>query len=55
MSTWYEIKNKDDLDLSDDKKNLQIEVSDVMGLPDYFGSTYLEIPIEFIKSLIEGK
>lgn len=55
MSTWYKIKDKDDLDISDDKKNLIIEVTEAMKFPDYFGSTYLEIPIEFIKSLIEGK
>ncbi len=48
MSIWYEIKDKKDLNLSDDKKDLH-----VLFDGDYNGNIYVSIPIEFIKEVLE--
>ena len=47
MSTWYEVKNKDDISISDDGKELE-----VLFKNDKWGNHYIEIPIEFIKELL---
>lgn len=47
MSTWIEIKDQDDVDMSDDRKELHVLYS-----YDYSGANYISIPIEFVKQAI---
>lgn len=47
MSTWIEIKNKEDVELSDDGKHIEVLYSS-----DKFGNNYIEIPVEFLKSAL---
>ena len=49
MSIWIEIKDKDDVELSNDGKSVE-----VLYQTDDTGNYYIDIPIEFIKSLIKG-
>lgn len=48
MSIWKEIKNQEDVKLSEDGKTI-----DVCYKQDYSGNHYIEIPIEFVKSALE--
>lgn len=48
MSIWYEIKDKEDISLSDDGKSIYVNFTG-----DHNGNIYVEIPIEFIKQVIE--
>ena len=43
MSTWIEIKNQEDVELSEDGKTIEVKYNF-----DEFGNTYIEIPVEFI-------
>lgn len=47
MSTWYEIKDKDDVSLSDDGKSLHVNFDG-----DQNGNIWVEIPLEFIAPLL---
>ena len=47
MSEWYEVKDPDDVDLSDDKKFVHILFD-----TDYFGSRYVEVPVEILVKLL---
>ena len=38
MSEWYEIKNQEDIELSEDGESIEV----------LFGNQYVDIPIEFI-------
>lgn len=53
MSTWYEV-DKDDIDFSNDKKDMHI-----LYYHDNGGSYYVSVPVEMIKEklaeLKEGK
>lgn len=44
MSIWHEIKDQDDVQLSDDKQTLEVCFGH-----DHNGNLYADIPIEFIK------
>jgi hypothetical protein len=48
MSYWYEIKKQEDVELSDDKKNIEILFNS-----DSFGNYYVEVPIEFVLNVIK--
>ena len=50
MTAWIEIKDLDDLDISDDKADLHIYVSE-----NYFGADCISVPIELIKKIMEEK
>lgn len=52
MSTWYQIKDPGDLDISEDGEILEIHVTDAMKLDAYFGNTYLEVPIKLIANIL---
>ena len=47
MSTWVEIKNQEDVELSDDGKTIEVLYSS-----DQHGNNYIDIPVEFIKSVL---
>jgi hypothetical protein len=47
MSVWHEIKDKEDVSLSDDGKTIE-----VLFDGDDNGNIYVEIPVEFIRPLI---
>ena len=47
MSEWYEIKDQDDVELSEDGKTL-----DVLFKSDNFGNHYVEIPVEYISKVL---
>lgn len=47
MSVWYQIKDGDDVELSEDGKTL-----DICFLEDHNGGNYIEIPVEFIKKAV---
>jgi len=49
MSTWYDIENQEDVDLSDNGKEIHV----LFGY-DRDGNKYISIPIEFVKSLFKG-
>lgn len=46
MSMWYEIKDKDDVSLSEDGKSLQVNFDS-----NHNGNIWVEIPLEFIDRL----
>ena len=46
MSTWIEAK-KDDVFLSDDKKEVNIHIDD-----DYAGAIYVSIKIDYLKEIL---
>lgn len=48
MSIWYDIKDKEDVSLSDDGKSLQINFDS-----DHNGNIWVEVPLEFIDQLRE--
>jgi hypothetical protein len=48
MSIWYEIKDKEDVHLSDDGKELQINFDS-----DHNGNIWVSVPIELINNLIK--
>jgi len=50
MSLWYEIKNKDDVELSEDGTEV-----DVLFNSDGFGNQYISIPVEFLVELLCGE
>jgi hypothetical protein len=43
MSIWHTVKESDDVQLSDDKKTLEVLLSS-----DHNGNNYIEIPVEFV-------
>ena len=47
MSLWYTIEDPEDVEISENGKTL-----DVLFHSDDSGNHYVEIPIEFIKSLL---
>jgi len=47
MSTWHEIKDIEDVSISDDGEFLHVNYDS-----DYSGNIWMEIPIKFIKKLI---
>lgn len=49
MSEWYEVKNPEDIELSDDGKYL-----DVLFAVNEGGNCYVEIPIELIRKLLDA-
>lgn len=49
MSIWYEIKEQDDVELSDDKKTLEVCYEH-----DHNGNLYIDIPIEFVKHALDN-
>ena len=48
MSKWYEIKDKEDINISEDGKMLQVNFGG-----DNDGNLWVEIPIEFITDIIK--
>ena len=50
MSEWIEIKDPEDVELSEDGKHIEV-------LYNYnaFGNQYIEIPVEYIKNVMEEK
>ena len=48
MSEWYEIKDQNDVELSEDGKRIEI-----MFNTNEFGNQYVEVPIEFITRVLE--
>ena len=47
MSTWYEIKDQEDVKVSEDGKTIEVMFSN-----DRFGNNYVDIPIEFIENCL---
>ena len=45
MSEWFEVKNKEDVEVSKDRKDLEI----LFNTNDW-GNQYIIVPIEFIKN-----
>ena len=43
MSIWHTVKESDDVQLSDDKKTLEVLLNS-----DHNGNNYIEIPVEFV-------
>jgi len=50
MSIWHEIKNPEDLEISEDGKTIE-----VLFNSDRFGNFYVDIPIIFIKTLLKSQ
>lgn len=50
MSEWHEVKDADDIRLSDDKKFVQI----LFNTND-FGNCYVEVPVEMIVKLLAAQ
>ena len=48
VSIWYEIKDPDDVDLSDDKRSV-----DVLFNHDHNGNNYVTIPVKFLFKLLK--
>ena len=48
MSNWIEIKKQEDVELSGDGKTIEVLYSS-----DEHGNNYIDIPIEFIKSVLQ--
>ena len=48
MSEWYEIKDQNDVELSEDGKRIEI-----MFNTNEFGNQYVEVPIEFITRVLK--
>lgn len=49
MSLWYEIKDKEDCNISEDGKMLQVNFDG-----DYNGNIWIEVPVKFIKDLLSA-
>ena len=47
MSVWQDIKDKTDIDLSEDRKEIHI-----LYKSDNTGKYYVSVPVEFIRELI---
>ncbi len=47
MSEWYEIKDQDDVELSEDGKSIEILFN-----TNKFGNQYVDIPLNFIMRTI---
>ena len=47
MSEWINIENKEDVELSEDGKNIEVHHG-----YDTWGSQYIVIPVEFIQELM---
>ena len=43
MSIWYEIKNPEDIEISDNGKTVEILIG-----TDYSGNIYVEIPVKIL-------
>ena len=50
MSTWYEIKEEEDIEISDDGKTLEVWFN-----ADFTGNYYVDIPIEMIVKILEKR
>jgi len=50
MSEWYEIKTQEEVELSADKKSIE-----VLFNTNEWGNQYVDIPIKFIKGVMEAK
>ena len=50
MSVWYDIKNKEDVDLSEDRTEVH-----VLYKSDKSGNHYVSIPTEFLQELLGQK
>ena len=48
MSTWYEIENEDDVELSEDGTSIEI-----LFHFDKTGAHYVDVPVEFIKTCMD--
>jgi len=48
MSTWYNVKEQEDVEVSNDGETL-----DILFATDEWGNKYVEIPIEFVKKALE--
>lgn len=48
MSLWKQIKNQEDVELSEDGKTIE-----VLYEFDHNGNNYIEIPVEFIKNVLK--
>jgi len=48
MSTWYEVRDIADIEISENELSLEVFVG-----YDYAGSRYIKIPIELIKKVME--
>lgn len=46
MSIWYEVKDPENIDLSEDGKSVQILYNE-----DYNGNCYVEVPVELLTRL----
>ncbi len=49
MSMWYSVNNKEDVGISEDGKSLEI-----LFKSDHNGNSYIEVPTEFIKEILEA-
>ena len=47
MSTWHEVKDKDDIDLSLDKEDLHILFDG-----DEWGNIYVSVPVKLVKEVL---
>lgn len=45
MSNWIEIKDRDDVEIDEDRLEIMLE-------PDNFGNNYVVVPLEFIKEAL---
>jgi hypothetical protein len=50
MSTWYEVKDKEDISISEDGKMLQVNFAG-----DDNGNIWVEIPLKFIEQIYRLK
>lgn len=50
MSIWYEVKNKEDVSISEDGKTVEI-----LFKSDNQGNYYVDVPIDFLEQEIENK
>ena len=48
MSVWIKIKSQEDVELSEDGETIDVHYGH-----DHNGNNYIEIPIEFLKSLLK--
>ncbi len=50
MSEWFEVKDPDDVDLSDDGKSVHILFS-----KSHAGNRYIEVPVEILAKLLAAQ
>jgi len=48
MSTWRKVKDRDDVEVSEDGKTL-----DILYMFDHNGNNYVEVPIEFVRDALK--